>query len=358
MASPTTNVNPIDGQQKEANAVKLAVHDNDDCFYQLQDEWNDLLHRSVTDIIFATWEWQATWWNAYCPGDLWVISARDAEDRLIGIAPLFVENNPANGRVLAFIGCEDVTDYLDFIVDAEHSDAVYAAFAQFLAEHRETFDSMDLCNIPQDSPTRERLVAHLQEAGFEVTLTQQEVCPQIQLPDSFDDYLAGLNKKQRHEIRRKIRRLEGQAEVDWYVVDASHDLDEQMDLFLHLMASSDPEKEGFLQDEANVKFFKQIVPTLMRRGWLRMNILTVDGKPAAAYLNFDYNQRILVYNSGLDLSENAHLSPGIVLLAYLIEEAIANQREVFDLLRGTETYKYRMGGQDYPVFNLKARYAA
>ena len=56
-------------------------------------------------------------------------------------------------RLVHFVGCEDVTDYLDVLVDKDHSDAVYDALADTLIEHKDMFDSLDLCNIPAESPT-------------------------------------------------------------------------------------------------------------------------------------------------------------------------------------------------------------
>jgi hypothetical protein len=86
-----------------------------------------------------------------------------------------------------------------------------------------------------------------------------------------------------------------------------------------------------------------------------MSFLVINGTPSAAYCDFDYNQKILVYNSGLLPHENSHLSAGIVLLCYDIRDAIDKKRSVFDFLRGNETYKYRMGAIDTQVFKLKAK---
>ena len=73
--------------------MKITVYDQVDLFEILQSEWNDLLQRSVSDRIFSTWEWQSTWWNAYHPGELWVIVCRDDGDRLLGIAPWFIRKS-------------------------------------------------------------------------------------------------------------------------------------------------------------------------------------------------------------------------------------------------------------------------
>jgi CelD/BcsL family acetyltransferase involved in cellulose biosynthesis len=85
-----------------------------------------------------------------------------------------------------------------------------------------------------------------------------------------------------------------------------------------------------------------------------LNVLTVNGDRAATYFNFDYEDQILVYNSGLN-PDYAALSPGIVLISYNIQYAIEHKRKVFDFLQGNEEYKYRLGAEDTAVVNLNAR---
>ncbi len=105
--------------------MKLKVYTEDSLFEQLEPEWNELLRRSTGDHIFSTWEWQFTWWNAYCPGELWVITCRDEDNRLVGIAPWFIDNDGS----LSQIGCIDVTDYMDILVDESHFEVVIDSFA-------------------------------------------------------------------------------------------------------------------------------------------------------------------------------------------------------------------------------------
>jgi CelD/BcsL family acetyltransferase involved in cellulose biosynthesis len=334
--------------------VKLTPYEHEALFDQLQPEWNDLLRRSTSDCIFSTWEWQSTWWDAYKPGQLWVVACRDEHDHLVGLAPWFVETHPTKGRVVRSIGCVEVTDYLDILVDREYIEPVLNCFASFVAVHSHSFDLLDLCNIPEQSPTLERFAHFLRQHGLKVEIEQQEVCPVIQLPDTWEDYLSQiLDKKERHEIRRKLRRAEG--ESNWYFVGSSHNLAEETDRFFSLMSASHPEKAGFLRDAQNAEFFRRVIPMAYEKGWLQLSFLSVGGNAAATYLNFDYNRHILVYNSGLLPGEYGHLSPGIVLLAHNIRHAIETQHTVFDFLRGSESYKYRMGAKDIGVFMLKAQ---
>ena len=325
-----------------------------DVFDTLKSEWNTLLKRSLTDTPFSSYEWHSNWWNAYAPGELWVITVRDDNNTLQGIAPLFIATSD-DKRTMHFIGCEDVTDYVDVLVDKDNSEAVYQALASFLLEHKDSYDSLDLCNIPAESPTYTYFPSILSDANFEVETKVQEVCPVIELPDSFEGYLELLDKKQGKEVQRKLRRAKGAGDsLNWYLVGDDHDLDEEIDKFLKLMASSHPEKAKFLENNQHVTFFKSIVPAAAKAGWLQMNFLEVMGEPVAAYVNFDYNNQILVYNSGLEPSKAAALSPGIILLAYNIQHAIETKHDIFDFLRGDEQYKYKMGGQNTEIFNLKA----
>lgn len=335
--------------------MNIEQYTSPDAFTTLREEWNPLLKRSATDTPFSTWEWHNYWWDAYHPGDLRIIALRDDSQQLMAIASLFLETDSEGKRKLHFVGCEDVTDYLDVVADKDHLEKAYVALANHLHDTQDSFDAIDLCNIPESSPTLTLFPEALRNCGFQVATQLQEVCPVVPLPDTFDAYISSLEKRQRKDLQRKLRMAKGQEDsLNWYIVNEEHDLAEEIEKFLKLMAASHPEKAAFLQDQQHVTFFKNIVPTAADAGWLQLAFLEVADEPVAAYVNFDYNNHIMVYNSGLNPDKATALSPGILLLAYTIEHAIEQGREVFDYLRGDEQYKYRMGGQDTRVFNLKA----
>ena len=332
--------------------MNVTLYKTEALFSDLSDEWQDLLVHSDANQIFLTYEWLSTWWSVYHPGQIWTLVVRADGGRCQGIAPWFLSELDGE-RVVRPIGCVDVTDYVDVIARRGAEAAVFQSLADWLAEHRNDFDSLRVCNFPQDSHALAELPALAQARGFDVRVQVEDVCPVIRLPSSFEDYIGALDKKSRHELRRKVRRATGQ--VAWYIVGAEHDLTVELEEFLRLMAASTPDKAAFLQDPFNVEFFRQMVPVIAQRDWLQLSFLTVNGQAAAAYLNFDYENRIMVYNSGLDPEAHGHLSPGIVLLVRLIEYAIACRREWFDFLRGDEPYKYDMGGEDTQVYRMEIR---
>lgn len=338
--------------------MALLVHSYHDAggFETLAGEWDDLLHRSPADTIFLTLAYQRTWWQNLGEGELLILAVRDGEE-LVGIAPLFAVESPQGQRVLATVGCVEVSDYLDFIVARGREEAVYAALVDYLAGPSvPAWDLLDLCNVHQDSPTLAMLPGLAETRGWTASTTKDDVCPIVQLPGTWEAYLQMLSKKQRHELRRKLRRIEAEAAVDWYIVGPEHDLRAEVEDFLGLMAASTPDKAAFLTPRMR-KFFHALAQVTCDAGWLQLAFLRINGQKAAAYLNFVHNNRVLVYNSGLDWQRFPRLSVGIVLTAYCVRHAIEQGREAFDFLQGDERYKYQFGGQDVEVRRLAIRRA-
>lgn len=333
--------------------LKIEVHTTADAFMRLESEWNTLLRQSPTDTVFLTWEWQSLWWEAYQAGELFIVTVRDTEAALIGIAPWFIEAGEGGERVVRGIGCVDVTDYVDMIYRPDCASQVFEAAADMLRQHADRFDRINICNIHESSVTIAGLSRALEACGFIVERAFQEVCPVIRLNGTFEKYIEGLDKKNRHELRRKLRIAYGTPNLDWHIVTPDDDLEAATDKFLALMAQSTQEKALFLENQRHVRFFRSVLPAMQRNGWLQLAFLTHVGEPAAAYVNFVYNGRVMVYNSGISVS-HGHLSPGIVLLAFLIQYATEQGYTEFDFLRGNEEYKYRMGGVDETLYMLKA----
>jgi len=337
--------------------LQITAYETETAFEELRGEWDALLISSARNHVFMTWEWQSNWWAAYQPGNLWILAVRDESGRLLGLAPWFIDPAHRLGRLVRSIGCVEVTDYIELIIQAGSEEAVLAALSTYAAQERSRYDALDFCNIPGTSPIIDLWQPLLEKAGFRVTIQQQEVCPIIQLPADWESYLNQLDKKQRHEVRRKARRAEGALATDlhWGFIQTEDDLDAALERFMALMRASNPEKDTFLQDAQNVAFFRRVIPAMAACGWLRLSFLQVAEQDAAAYLSFDYANKIFLYNSGHNPAINPELSLGSVLLAYIIGDAIAQGRAEFDFLRGNEVYKYRMGGVDTPVMMLHAR---
>lgn len=318
-------------------------------------EWNELLTGSITNVPFLRWEYLSTWWGTRGGGE-WPPSAELAlviarqEGRLAGIAPLFFANNLEGEASLLLLGSIEISDYLDLLVRTADLPAFVSGLFDFLTCLPFDWKTLDWHNLLETSPSLPVLQAEAARRGWGFSVAKTYHAPSIPLKGDFETYLAGIDKKQRHEIRRKMRRAEEAGTVHWYIVDDEAALDAEMDAFLALMAA-DPEKAAFLTDVMRSQMHRS-VHAAFRAGWLQLAFLTVDGEKAAGYLNFDYRNRIWVYNSGLD-RRFLEFSPGWVLLGHLLQWANDNQRAEFDFMRGTEDYKYRFGGVDKFVVRAK-----
>ena len=181
----------------------------------------------------------------------------------------------------------------------------------------------------------------------------EDVCPVIELPNDFETYLQErLSKKQRHEVRRKMRRIQEETQVNWYVVDGAQAIEAEMEAFIQLHRLSTDEKHSFMTPEMQA-FFREITRAMHDAGWLYLAFIEINGAKAAAMLAFNYKGRLLVYNSGYDPATYAELSPGIVLTSLIIEDAIKRGIGIFDFLQGNEVYKYRFGAIDTFVYDTQ-----
>lgn len=332
--------------------METTIYHDTSGFDALAHEWDELLARTIKAPIFMRYIYQRTWWQYLGNDDLVLIAIRTDDGQLVGLAPLFGQVNETGQRELTFVGCVDVSDYLDLLVDKNHVPDVHQALLDCLdRDDSLAWDKLYLCSLAHYSSTHTQLVKAVRARGWQAEVMQQDVCPVITLTDSWEGYLAGINKKQRHEIRRKMRRIQSAAEVNWHVIASEDNLSEPMDVFIELHQKSTRDKQDFWSDEM-ILFFKAVVIELAKAGWLKLFFIEVNGIKAASLLCFDYNNEFLVYNSGYGPGQFADLSPGNVLVSYSIQEAIRLGRRRYDFLRGDEVYKFRFGAEAEPVYDL------
>ena len=324
----------------------------------LAGEWNDLLHHSASDVPFLRFEYLKTWFSTlgggeWPSGELYVVTGRDPQKNLAGIAPLFFTTNRDGEPALMLLGSIEISDYLDVIARGADLEAfIEALFDHLSASQTPIWKALDWWNLLDTSATLPVLKAAAAKRGWSYTQETLQHCPYIPLPGDWEQYLAEqVDKKQRHEIRRKMRRAESYVEpVRWYIVQDETTLDGEIEAFLDLMAH-DPNKKRFLTDAMRQQM-RLAAKSAWQAGYLQLAFLEAGGQKTAGYINFDYGNHIWVYNSALNFSY-LELSPGWVLLGYLLQWANENQRLVFDFLRGDEDYKYRFGGIDRHVVRVK-----
>lgn len=311
--------------------------------------WAALHARSATATIFNSVTYARLWWRHFgVPGALQLWAVWDG-DALLGIAPLYETEDEQGVAVLRFIGGVDVSDYLDVVTQPGREADVAAALLAGWAD-APCCCVVDLHSIRHASPLREAFL-RLASATFSVTEAREEVCPVITLPATWDAYLEQLEGKQRRELRRKLRKAGQDALVGWYHA-TPDSLEADMEHFFQLHANSSPEKARFMTPTMRA-FFMDLAVTFLRRGWLDLCFLQMNGAPIATYMNFLFRDEVWVYNSGFSEGGEGVASPGWLLLSYSIEHAISLGLTRYDFLRGDEEYKFRFGAQSEPIYTIR-----
>lgn len=314
----------------------------------IKNEWNTLLDEGISHVPFLRYEYLHSWWQTRGGGEwpeaeMAIITAEE-DGRLIGIAPLFLAAHDGMQELL-ILGSIEVSDYLDLIVREEDLNRFVDGILEFLLGMQDlNWERLDLYNLLDGSPSLKALEQAAIKKGLAFESTRLQHSPFIPLPGDWETYLAGIDKKQRHEIRRKMRRVEEAGTVvRWYIVEDGSTLEAETNAFISLMENDD-DKQKFLTEKMR-EHIHLTVSCAFDSGCLQMAFLEVNGEKAAGYLSFDYLGRMWIYNSGLDWKFSEY-SPGWVLLSNLIRWAIDSGHKEFDFMRGDEDYKYRFGAVD------------
>jgi len=307
---------------------------------ELSEAWSALAQRRSPPSIFLTPEWIAVA-RAHERTEAITLAAGDPP---FGVAAL--ARDP-DGTV-RFAGGE-LTDEQDVIAAPGDAHAVATMTARWIASERPPRVRLEY--VPDDAPTLGAAADILTGAGYRVTRSRLVTSPRLRLPQDFETYVQGLGKKERHELRRKLRRLESATRASFrWASDAERAA--VLDRFFELHRLSRGTKADFMTDEVE-RFFRDVADALSPKGRLRLGVLRAHDSDAAVLFAFAYGGTLALYNAAFDPALGS-LSLGIASHAWAVREAIAEGLDTYDLLRGDEPYKYDLGATDRWLARLEA----
>ncbi|MEJ2428492.1 MAG: GNAT family N-acetyltransferase [Deltaproteobacteria bacterium] len=308
--------------------------------------WLDRKSPLEWDCLFVLPSWLKVWCNVFSDESSPYITAVRDKEKLIGIAPLMVEGEEAR-----FIGDPDVCDYQDFIVAPGRGKEFFETLINQLG--KQGIRRFDLNTVRADSKVLTELVAAAKSLKCEVSCNAEDVTLELDLPASWDKFLAELTGKQRHEVRRKLRRLNDAGEINYRVVEDFERVKDEMETFLALFGLSRSDKAAFMTNQMRY-YFRLLAESMAKANLLKLSFLEVDGTPAAAVMCFDYNSTIYLYNNGYD-GRFSSLSVGLLSKVLTIKESMRRGKKKYDFLKGTEEYKYRLGGKPVPLYRCQVK---
>ncbi len=358
-----------------------------------QATWDRLAAANPYATPFSRWAFHRAWWDGYganAHDETLVLVDAEAASRdpdlaePLAIAPLMHRHEvepsdaatatrmrhgtahdltsvPPTAKAI-LMGASYHADYQTLLAPPELLPRVTEAVAEHLSEPTTVvpWDVVDLRRLRCGDPAADALAAAFARredpCHWSLTVEREDVCPVLTLgPDvrTIEDYLATLGKKQRHEIRRKVRRAEEAGDVR--LVDSAEplaDLDAFVDLHQRRWGEDGLFPDGTRGDTGRA-FFRRLFE-LFGHDTLRLAFLEVGGRRIAAAVWFTDPERVYYFNAGIDPEAKA-LSPGVVLVERLIRLAIEEGRRTVDFLRGDEGYKYGWGAVDEPIQRLLVR---
>lgn len=255
-------------------------------------------------------------------------------------AELVIATDDESGVALAvsdgliqLVGESDLTDY-----HAPVGPHITEVLAEALSPHRGRmvrFDSLPLEATPP-------IMRALELVGGESVLHQHDQTAVLDLPPTFDEWLMGIGKKERHEVRRKQRRFEAEfGDLEIVLGD-----DDAFSTFCAMHRNSDGEKGLFMTPEMQAYF-----GDLTANTGAVIHQLVCDGRTLATAFGWETEDGYYYYNSAFDPSA-AFASPGVVLFTAMIETEIRRGATVFDFLKGDEAYKFRHGAVARPLYTV------
>lgn len=319
-------------------------------FETLAPEWA-ALHRSISGALpFAHPAWHEAWLR-HCGAQAFPVflalrppAGEEGEAPLLGAIPLDV-----GGAVPRFLGDPDLSDHSGALVSPGIEAGAGAALVEWLME--DLASGFEAWGLPAAGPLRPALLAAAGRYGWAAAEAPEAVTPTVELPETWDAYLASLPKKHRHELRRKLRNLERAGEVGFVSAEAPVEVAEELEGLLTMMRDSREEKAAFLTPEREA-FFRDLAAGLSEHGLARISTLTFEGTPAARVFTLEGGGATLLYNSGFDPAR-ASLAVGLLSKAFLVRDSIERGRTAVDFLRGREPYKRHLGGQPRDIVTVR-----
>ena len=305
----------------------IEIVDGGRVFEVISNDWQELYGASPYASPFQSPQWIRIWSDTFSKANgLKTIVVREGHD-LVGLFPMVRTIAPWRSLRPAGVGPSDYLGPLLLNNDQANTEALAEAIQYLSKRHL-----IDLHQMPSDHPFATQLL--------EGTRVEQARCLILDLPNSFEDYVAGLSKSLRYDVRR----LEGKAlkekgaVVQWADEETIGEFTQQF-FDLHKARWKSRGLPGAFMGKGE-RFQEKWMHDAIKSGTVIMNRLVSDGTSVGSVYAMKQGQTCYFYQAGMDPSASA-LSPGTILVSKMIERAIDLGCTTFDFMRGDEPYKRR-----------------
>jgi CelD/BcsL family acetyltransferase involved in cellulose biosynthesis len=324
----------------------------------LKTAWNEL----AGGMPFCSWDWLATWWRHYGSAPQGAADSSEQSNsgrqlyvlavygdplggcggrELLGIAPWHLDRTVVKGNVVRWLGSGEVcTDHLSLVCRPEHRDRVVELVAETLTATCDDWDRLELSAVDADDDAIASLAGALEARDCLVSRQPADACWAVELPLSWDEYLATISKSHRKQLRQLERRVLETDRAVWHRVTSFGELEAAWPVLveLHQRRRRSLNEPGCFASQTFHDFHREVAARLLDRGQLRASWLELDGTPAAAEYHLADSAATYAYQGGVD-PDRLDDEPGRLSSIRCLQLAIEEGHQRFDFLRGDEPYK-------------------
>jgi CelD/BcsL family acetyltransferase involved in cellulose biosynthesis len=310
-------------------------------FLDLEPAWDRVVRDADIDHPFLEHAWLRTWWECFgANSTLHIIVVKEGEE-IQAIAPLISTTLRMFGfpvRRLGFFYNAHVPR-AGFIVGKRAENAYEAIWAHLLRE-QVSWDLVQLCQLPQESPTLQEVHTLASESGFPNGVWLSGESPYVSLDRSWREYNDGLATKHRSNLRNRFKRLNGTGEVALETVTGEHSLQDDLAAGLRLEESAWKRDAGtaILCDPQVRKFYESFAYRAAAKNWLRLNFLKAGAQRVAFDYSLAYKQQVFLLKLGYDPAFSAY-SPSNLLLSMTLERSFEQEFDKYDFLGENADWK-------------------
>jgi CelD/BcsL family acetyltransferase involved in cellulose biosynthesis len=319
--------------------------------------WDAILQENPSLSIFCTPEWLGSWWKAYGKNKRMIALAFSTEgNALVGLAPLYLDEvqSPPFGKLaclrLVGDGSGD-SDGLDVIARPGFERSCAQALLHWLIGHQK-WDVCSLNTLAQNSAVAKALMHELAGARWRL-LASSYPSSAIHLPGSWSQYLEQLSSGFRPLVTRYPRKLAGRYQVYIRRCENADDLAVGLEILfsLHTKRWNLANQPGSFGSEERRVFYEFMSRSFLRRGWLELWLLELNGTAVAAQFCFRYGDTVSILQEGFDPKFAAD-RVGYALRATMLKHFIETGVRQYDFLGGLAAHKQKWGAEPGEYLNL------
>jgi len=323
----------------------VRVIESDAEFASLEGAWEKLQAGAAVTSVFASFDWQYLWWKAYGRGRPLRLLVATSDGEVVGILPLYVCTERILGcpvRLLRFVGTGGDTSPDDLgpvLAAGREAEAARALAAAVLCLGG--WDVLHLHDMEPATAFAAEMRAAARRASLPSRAGRSQRISHLALPESWDAWLLSLHRDRRYRVKKMRRDLvAAHPEARFFVWTEAATLEAGVDRLIHLHHQrwqGTGQAHGFSSPEY-VGFHRAVMAACLARDRLRLHCLELRGEIAAMLYMYRFRDAIYLMQAGFD-PEYARSRPGLVLLGWVIEQAIAEKVRVLDFLKGEHRYK-------------------